>query len=78
MPANCIDLELDGDLLYCALGRAGLGVVDIGNPTDPVLIHLIDTPGLVEGIAKRRINNRDQFVVGDTRCGMRLYGRVGE
>jgi hypothetical protein len=55
-----------------------LGVVDIGNPLDPVLCYLIDTPGLVEGIVKRRINNKDQLVTSDTRCGMRLFGRVGE
>jgi hypothetical protein len=78
LAANCIDLELDGDLLYCALGRAGLGIVDVSLPEDPVLVYLIDTPGLVEGLARRTINGKDQLVVGDTRCGMRLYGRPGE
>jgi hypothetical protein len=79
MNTNCIDLELDGNYLYCSLGRIGIGIVDVTTPPSPSLSAVIDTPGIAEGLAMRKDEfNHDQLVVGDTRGGMRLYGRPGE
>ena len=74
---NLIDLELDGDWLYCALGRAGLGIVDVSQPpttSPPVLCAVLDTPGLALGIAIRTLaGGQKQVVVGDSRGGVRVY-----
>jgi hypothetical protein len=75
-PANVIDLALDKDnnYLYCALGRAGVAVVDVSNPLAPTLVSVLDTPGLVLGVTIRKLQNGDeQLVVGDSRCGIRVY-----
>jgi hypothetical protein len=71
--ANCIDLEVIGDYLYCALGRLGLGIVNIQDPAHPVLVEVLDTPGLVLGVSKRTVGGATQLIVGDTRGGLRLY-----
>jgi hypothetical protein len=74
--ANCTDLAIDGNYLYCALGRAGVGVVDIANPTDPELCAVIDTPGLALGLVTRTVTVAGQpvtqLIVGDSRCGVRV------
>jgi hypothetical protein len=77
MRTNCLDLELDGNYLYCALGRAGVGVVDISNWKTPTLCKIVDTPGVVEGIAARTVGTppRKQMIVSDSRCGVRIYGQ---
>lgn len=72
---NVIDLALDGDFLYCALARGGVGIVDVSNPAGPFLAAVLDTPGLVMGLAIRTAGSppEKQLVVGDSRCGVRLY-----
>lgn len=76
---NCTDVEVDGNFAYCALGRGGVGVVDITVPTQPQLSAIIDTPGVAVGVAIRiDAAGHHQLVVGDTRCGLRLYGKPGE
>jgi hypothetical protein len=75
-PANVTDLALDKDtnFLYCALGRAGVAIVDVSDPLNPVLIEILDTPGLALGVTIRKLPNGDkQLVVGDSRCGIRVY-----
>jgi hypothetical protein len=76
-PANCIDLEIVGNFMYCALGRLGVGIVDITQPTNPVLIDVMDTPGLVLGLSTRIVPNgtgtATQLIVGDSHCGPRIY-----
>ena len=74
-PANCIDLEIDGTYLYCALNRHGIGVVDVSNPASPTLVHVEDTPGLVLGLAQRTAGTppHKQLIVGDSRCGPKVY-----
>lgn len=75
--ANVIDLAVDGNFLYCALGRGGMGIVDITNPLSPFLCAVLDTPGLVLGLGLRTVgtptNPVKQLIVGDSRCGVRLY-----
>lgn len=76
---DVVDIAIEGDYAYCALSRAGVGVVDISNPFNPVLITVLDTPGLAQGLALRRDSlNRPQLLVGDSRAGIRLYGIPGE
>ncbi len=76
---NLLDLEIDGDELYCALGRAGIAVLDISRPGGAfnltLLAHL-DTPGMAQGLASRGTGAGKQLLVGDSRSGMRLYGRT--
>jgi len=75
--ANCIDLLIVDKFLYCALGRQGIGVVDISNPLAPVLLDVMDTPGLALGLTRRIVSTpqgqRNQLIVGDSRCGIRVY-----
>ncbi|MBI5364459.1 MAG: hypothetical protein HZA53_14875 [Planctomycetes bacterium] len=75
---NLTDIEIDGDFAYCALARAGLGVVDISNPLEPQVQLILDTPGLALGLAVRsKPGGEKQLVVGDSVCGVRIYGRTG-
>jgi len=75
--ANCIDLEIVGDYLYCALGRHGVGIVDISDPGNPQLIDVMDTPGLALGLSQRSVLVGTvwevQLIVGDSRGGLRIY-----
>ncbi len=45
------DLQLSGNLLYVAMGSAGVGVYDISNSDDFILLDLFDTNGLANRIA---------------------------
>ncbi|MBI5364878.1 MAG: hypothetical protein HZA53_17000 [Planctomycetes bacterium] len=72
---SCVDLVLDRNFVYCAVGRAGVGVVDVTNPAQPQVVMMLDTPGLALGVALRRLaNGTEQLLVGDSRCGLRVYG----
>ena len=75
IPANCIDVEIVGKYLYCALSRLGIGIVDITSPASPHLVDVIDTPGLVLGLSVRSVPNSTdkQLIVGDAHCGIRIY-----
>jgi hypothetical protein len=70
---NVIDMEIEGDYLYCALARGGVAVVDISDPVDPHLCNILPTPGLAMGVAFRTVAGNPQMIVGDSRCGMRVY-----
>jgi len=74
---NVLDLVVDGDYLYCALARGGVGIVNVSDPLQPVLEVVLDTPGLVLGLAIRTVNTPSgpvkQLLVGDSRCGLRIY-----
>lgn len=76
-PANVIDMELEGNYLYCALGRVGVGIVDVTLAGSPVLCAVLDTPGLAMGITLRTVmdatGSHRQMIVGDSRCGVRVY-----
>jgi len=75
---NCVDIEIEGNYAYCALTRGGVGIVDITDPTAPTIHKVIDTPGIVQGIAFHRPSaGVVQMVVGDSRAGLRLYGASG-
>jgi hypothetical protein len=78
-PCNCVDVEIQGDYLYCALGRAGVGVVG-ANPNDTAhwmkLVYCLDTPGVAFGLSIRSdpvTPTTKQLIVGDSRCGVRVY-----
>jgi hypothetical protein len=73
MATNCLDMEIIGDYLYCALGRQGIGVVRIVTPSQPELIAVIDTPGEVLGLAQRTVPGGTQLIVCDAHCGLRIY-----
>jgi hypothetical protein len=73
LPANCVDMEIVGDYLYVALARLGLGILDISQPTRPQLIAVLDTPGLAMGLSQRTVPGGVQLIVGDSRCGIRVY-----
>ena len=76
---NCIDLEIDGNTAYCAIARGGLAIVDVSVPTAPQLSAVLDTPGIALGVAVRTNEAGErQLVLGDSRCGVRLYRRPGE
>jgi hypothetical protein len=73
-PPNVIALKTQGNYLYCALGRAGVAVLDVSQPSAPQLCKVLDTPGLALGLTFRTLaGNHTQMVVGDSRCGIRLY-----
>lgn len=82
LKTNCIDVEVDPDpatlTVYCALSRAGVGIVDVSIPSSPLLSAVLDTPGFALGIALRKDGAKDQAFIGDSRGGMRLLGRQGE
>lgn len=82
---NCTDLEIDGEVLYCATVRAGVHVLQIG-PSAPTggslpVYAVLDTPGLATGVEFRRPEpanrQRDTMLVGDNRGGLHLFGRPG-
>jgi hypothetical protein len=78
-PPDVVDVVIEGDYAYLALSRSGVGVVDISDPLTPTLVVVLDTPGLAQGLALRRDSlDRPQLLVGDSRAGIRLYGRPGE
>lgn len=72
-PPNVIDLAIEGNYLYCALGRGGVAIIDITDPEAPVLIQVMDTPGLALGLTLRTVPDGRQLIVGDSRGGVRLY-----
>jgi hypothetical protein len=72
-PANVVDLAIDGNYLYCALARTGVGVVDITDPENPMVCDILDTPGVVEALTVRPLATGHQLIVGDSRCGVRVY-----
>lgn len=45
------DVFVDGNYAYVAAGDAGLGIVDIHNPHDPLITAVLDTRGYAEGLA---------------------------
>jgi len=73
-------MEVDGDFLYCALARGGVAVRDISRPMGAALnlqqLVILETPGLAQGVAFRGAGSGRQMLVGDSRAGMRLYGRA--
>jgi hypothetical protein len=76
-PTNVIALKIpttQPNYLYCALSRTGVGVVNITDPTNPQLCTILDTPGLALGLSFRMLaGNHEQMIVGDSRCGIRVY-----
>ncbi|MCY2959126.1 MAG: hypothetical protein NTY35_03090 [Planctomycetota bacterium] len=84
---NCTDLEIDQGVLYCATSRAGIYLLEIGSIPVASLTAgfptyaFLDTPGVATGITFRRADppntQLDQMLVGDNRCGLRLYSRIG-
>jgi hypothetical protein len=70
---NCIDMEIVGNFLYCSLGRLGVGIFNLADPAHPQLIGVIDTPGIVTGLSTRTVGSVTQLIVGDSRCGIRVY-----
>jgi|GEM_PF-6384088 len=85
--ANVTDLELDFDtdparpVIVLANARRGLAVLDIvATGSSIALIESdespIDTPGVASGVIPIRKDGRTWFAVGDSRCGVRVYGRV--
>lgn len=70
-----------GDELCCALGRARVATLDISRNLGTfnlIPIACLDTPGMAQGLALRGAGSGRQLLVGDSRSGMRLYGRVQE
>jgi hypothetical protein len=63
-----VDLTLSGKRVYMA-SNAGLDVIDISNPTDPVLDHHLITPGSVKGVA---ISGRFAYVA-DGEDGLKIF-----
>jgi hypothetical protein len=78
---NVISLAINGDYLYCALARGGVGIVDISeqptSSTPPPIVAVLDTPGLDLGLTFRTFTagqqSVTQMIVGDSRCGIRVY-----
>ena len=78
---NCVDIEIDEEFAYVALAKGGVAILDLSvDPAlaSPTLVDVMDTPGVAVGVTFRRILGvATHLVVGDTRCGMRLYGKSG-
>ncbi len=83
---NCTDVEIDQGILYCATVRGGVHLLEIHAPP-PVdaqelpTFGFLDTPGVATGIVIRHTEPlnplTDQMLVGDNRCGLRIYSRIG-
>jgi hypothetical protein len=79
LPQSCVDVVVDRGHAYCAVGRAGVAIVDIASALSPQLVLMLDTPGLALGVEVRADEQgREQLLVGDSRCGVHLYGRPGQ
>lgn len=50
LPSEVEDISVLGDYAYLAAGEAGLIIVDISDPADPVLVKMIDTVKYAESI----------------------------
>jgi hypothetical protein len=85
---NCNDLEIDQEMLYCATARGGVHLLEIGSipaasqtPLNLPTFAFLDTPGLATGVTVRFTDPldrlKDQLLVGDNRCGLRIYSRLG-
>jgi hypothetical protein len=48
--ANAHAVDVDGNRAYLAIGAAGLLILDVGVPTTPQALALIDTPGYTIGV----------------------------
>jgi len=69
-----VDVAVEGNFLYVALGRGGVGIVNISNPGNPTHHSVrLETPGLAEGVSIHPVNGSPALFVGDTRAGMRVY-----
>jgi LVIVD repeat len=77
---NVINVAVDPPRVYLATGRRGLTILDF-DPTTHALQEIqpspVPTPGLVLGLILRRVGSSTTLVVGDSRAGLRLYGRPG-
>jgi hypothetical protein len=73
LPTNCVDMEIVGDYLYVALARLGVGILSLADPANPQLLDIMDTPGLALGLSQRTVAAGTQLIVGDSRCGIRVY-----
>ena len=77
---NVINVAVDPPDVYLATGRRGLTVLEF-TPSS-LALHEIEaspvlTPGLALGLVLRRVGTSTTLVVGDSRGGLRLYGRAG-
>lgn len=80
-----MDTGTGASTLYCATARGGIHVLEIHNPVMgtngyPTYV-VLDTPGIASGVGLRPRGAGaadDQLLVGDSRCGVRLYGRFGQ
>ena len=72
MPADITftDLAVEGDLAYLTEINAGLSVLDISDPADPVVLGTLDTPGHAHAIS---VSDGGQLgYVADGECGVRV------
>lgn len=86
--ANVTDLEIETEsgapIVILANARRGIAVLEVDTSVaTPAGIELreaegspIDTPGITSGLVSFRHNGVAWFAVGDSRCGIRLYGRL--
>lgn len=74
---NGVDAVVHGEFLYVALGRGGVAIVDISNPSTPFMVDRLETPGLAEGVHVTTIDGVPTLFVGDSRAGLRVYQDTG-
>jgi hypothetical protein len=75
---NVLDVAIVPPHAYLATGRRGLTILDVAsNPHEPHEIEAspILTPGLALGLILRQTDASTTLVVGDSRGGLRLYGK---
>jgi hypothetical protein len=77
---NVINVAVDPPNVYLATGRRGVSVLtfDAGTHSlQEIQASPVPTPGLALGLFLRKIGSTTTMVVGDSRAGLRLYGRPG-
>lgn len=72
---NALDVVVDGPLAYVACARLGVVCLDLSDPaSDPLpVVAVVDTPGLVYGIALGTVAGERVLAVGDHQAGLRIY-----
>ena len=44
-------IRVSGGFAYVTCGGAGLQIIDVGTPTNPLIVRTVDTPGAAKGVA---------------------------
>ena len=68
IPGYANNVDVNGGFAYVAAGATGLQVVNVGNPSSPVIVAALDTPGNANDV--RVLGNR--VYIADGSAGLRI------